>query len=112
MITCIYDYILKKKCIKCMILMHEIACYQTYASVYNQNENKDLAKILNRVLSPYLHTRAYTHTHTRANIGTCVTRGGFICRHVVPSFLSMPNQLPCHHSIKFFLLNLIQNKSI
>ena len=28
MITCIYDYISKNKCIKCMILMHEIACYQ------------------------------------------------------------------------------------
>ena len=28
MITCIYDYILKKRCTKCMILMHEIACYQ------------------------------------------------------------------------------------
>ena len=27
MITCIYDYILKKRCTKCMILMHEIACY-------------------------------------------------------------------------------------
>ena len=26
--TCIYDYISKIKCIKCMILMHEIACYQ------------------------------------------------------------------------------------
>ena len=28
MITFIYDYILKNKCIKCMILMHVIACYQ------------------------------------------------------------------------------------
>ena len=28
MITCIYDYISKNKCIKCMILIHEIACYQ------------------------------------------------------------------------------------
>ena len=28
MITCIYDYILKKKCLKCLILMYEIACYQ------------------------------------------------------------------------------------
>ena len=27
MITCIYDYISNNKCIKCMILMHEIACY-------------------------------------------------------------------------------------
>ena len=27
MITCIYDYISKNKCIKCMILMHEITCY-------------------------------------------------------------------------------------
>ena len=27
MITWIYDYIFKKKCIKCMILIYEIACY-------------------------------------------------------------------------------------
>ena len=36
MITCIYDYISKNKCIKCMILMHEIACYQL------QSPNSDL----------------------------------------------------------------------
>ena len=29
MITCIYEYISKNKCIKCIILMHEIACYQS-----------------------------------------------------------------------------------
>ena len=28
MITCIYDYISMNKCIKCIILMHEIVCYQ------------------------------------------------------------------------------------
>ena len=27
MITCIYDYIFKKKCVKCMVFMHKIACY-------------------------------------------------------------------------------------
>ena len=27
MITCIYDYISMNKCIKCIILMHEIVCY-------------------------------------------------------------------------------------
>ena len=34
MITCIYDYISKNKCIKCIILMHEIACYQVHCDVW------------------------------------------------------------------------------
>ena len=37
MITCIYDYISKKKCIKCMILMHEIACYQRDNNAYSSS---------------------------------------------------------------------------
>ena len=38
MITCIYDYISKNKCIKCMILMHEIACYH-YSSLFYSLSN-------------------------------------------------------------------------
>ena len=30
MITYIYDYIFKKKCIKCMILIYKISCYEVY----------------------------------------------------------------------------------
>ena len=36
MVTCIYDCILKKMCVKSMRLMHEIACYQ-YTIKYNMD---------------------------------------------------------------------------
>ena len=80
--------------------------------VYKEYANKKIAKIFNRVLSPYLHTHththvrtcAHTHTHTRAH-KHCVARGGLICHHVASSFSSMPHQLPRHQAIKniFFI---------
>ena len=83
--------------------------------VYREYANKELAKILNRVLSLYSHMPAYTfahvHSHTHASY-TCVTHRGLICHHVAPSFSSAPHQLPSKHVIKIiFLLNLIQNNS-
>ena len=36
MITCIYDYISNNKCIKCMISMHEIACYHLSSNMYEK----------------------------------------------------------------------------
>ena len=39
MITCIYTFILKKKCIKCMVLMHEIACYHSHSVISSSSIN-------------------------------------------------------------------------
>ena len=42
MITCIYDYISENKCIKCMILMHEIACYQKSRAWSSGTQKKEV----------------------------------------------------------------------
>ena len=43
------------------------------ARAYNEYVNKELAKILNMVFSPYLHARIHTRTHTRAHVHVCNT---------------------------------------
>ena len=48
MITCIYDYILKKNCMKCMILMHEII--STHASVVENSLIYSLPLMVTSVL--------------------------------------------------------------
>ena len=59
--------------------------------VYKEYANKEIAKILNMVLSPYSHMRACTcahaHTYTLTHECTytrCVTCGSLICFHVAP----------------------------
>ena len=67
---------------------------KAHVRVYKWNENKELEKILNRVLSPYLHTCVRAHVHVRTHMRTrtcahiylCMTRGGLICHHIAPLF--------------------------
>ena len=41
--TCIYDYIFKKKCMKCMILVHKIACYPYTHDGEGEEEKKGVS---------------------------------------------------------------------
>ena len=51
--------------------------------VYNEYANKERAKILNKVLAPYLHTRTRTHVRPRTHARTCTH-----VRHVAVSYLA------------------------
>ena len=105
----------------CNWMPHTTPCHRTHknkkivphaknrknARVYKVCVQNEIAKILKRVLSPYLYTHVCTHahSHTRTHIHVCDTWRS----HTPPrgtTVLSMSRQLPHHHAmIKLFFIH-------
>ena len=70
MIRCINDYIFKKKYIKCMRLMHEIACYQTQTQI--NISLKSLAKVeTKRSENIFVYTSSNKNNYLGFDSGAC-----------------------------------------